>query len=112
MIPNTSSGPNMIASKPLLVISSVAEFYMNFNLSIIVLCVVLSSIFIIASPDTSSINGASTFINFCSLVFSTICSFGKMGKDLFSKLKQQSLEFITPSNSKIFLIPRTKSMFL
>ena len=79
----------MIVSKPLLAISSVAEFHMNSNLSIIVLCVVLSSILIIASPDISSINGASTFINFCSLGFSTIHSFGEMGKDLFRKLKQQ-----------------------
>ena len=93
MIPNTSSGPNMIVSKPLLIIASVAEFHMNFNLRIIVLCVVLSSILIIASPDISSINGASTFINFCFLGFSTIHSFGKIGKDLFRKLKQQSCEF-------------------
>ena len=77
MIPDTSSGPNMIVSKPLLVISSIAEFHMNFNLSIIVLCVDLSSILIIASPDISSINGASTFINFCSLGFSTIFHLGK-----------------------------------
>ena len=31
--------------------------------------------------------------------------------DLFKKLKQQLHEFITPSNSNIFLIPRTKSTF-
>ena len=111
MIPNTSSGPNMIVSKPLLVISSVAEFHLNFNLSIIVLYVVLSSILIIACPVILSINGVFTFIDFCSLGFSTISSFGKMDKDLFRKLKQQSHEFITPSNSNIFLIPRTKSMF-
>ena len=113
MIPSTTSGSNMILSKPLLVMPSVVEFHMNFNLSIIVLCVVLSSILIIASPDISSMNGASTFINFCSLGFSTICSFGKMGKESrfrfwFRMLRQQSHEFIRPSNSKIFLIPRTK----
>ena len=84
---------------------------MNFNLSIIVLCVLLSSILIIASPDISSINGAFTFINYCSLGFSTIHSFGKMATDLFRKLKQQSHEFITPSNSNIFLILRSKSTF-
>ena len=106
MIPNTSSGPNMIVSKPLLVISSVSEFQMNVNSSIIVLCVVLSSISIIASPDISSIHGASTFINFYSLGFNTICCFGKLGRDLFKKLK-----FMTPSNSNLFLIPKTKSMF-
>ena len=99
----------MIMSKPLLVLSSTDEFHMNFNLSITVLCVVLSSILIIAIPHISSINDASTYINFCCLVFSTIHSFWKMGKGLFRKLKQQSHEFITPSNLKIFLIPRSKS---
>ena len=97
MIPNTSSGPNIIVSKPLLVISHVVEFSMNINLSIIVLCVVLSSILIIASLDISAINGAYTFISFCSLGFNTIHSFEKMDKDLFRKLKQQAHEFITPS---------------
>ena len=101
----------MIVSKPLLVISSVAEFCMNFNLLIIVLCVVLSSILITASPDIFSINGTSTFINFYSLDFSTIHSFGKIGRDLFKKLKLHSDEFMIPSNSKIFLMPTTKSMF-
>ena len=38
-------------------------------------------------------------------------SFGKIGMDLFEKLKQQSHEFIIPSNSNIFLIPKTKSTF-
>ena len=33
-------------------------------------------------------NGASTFINFCSLDFNTMCSFGKNDIDLFKKLKQ------------------------
>ena len=51
-----------------------------------------------ANPDISSINGAFTFINFCSLGFKTMQSTGNMGKDLLKNLKQQSLEFITPSN--------------
>ena len=101
----------MIVSKPLLVTFNVAEFSVNFNLSIIVLCVVFPSTLIIANPDISSINGASTFINLCSFGFNTMCSFQKIGKDLFRKLKQQSCEFMTPSNSNIFLIPKTKSMF-
>ena len=71
----------------------------------------LSNILIMANPDISSINGASTFINFCSLGFTTMHSFGKKGIDLFKKLKQQSHEFITPYNSNIFLIPKTKSTF-
>ena len=84
---------------------------MNFNFNIIVLCVVLSSSLIIASLDILSMNGASTFIIFHSLGLSTIHSFGKIGRDLFKKLKQQSYKFMTPFNSKIFLISRTKSMY-
>ena len=99
----------MIVFIPLLAISSIAKFHMNFNFNIIVLHMVLSSILIIVSPDISSMNGASTFINFHSLGFSTIHSFRKTGRDLFKKLKQQSHEFMTPPNSKIFLKPTTKS---
>ena len=62
----------MIVSQPLLVVSNIAEFHMNSSLSIIVLCVVLSSTFIIANPDISSLNGASTFISFGSFGFCTI----------------------------------------
>ena len=75
----------MIVSKQLLVLSNVAEFCVNFNLSILVLCVFLSHSLIIANPDISSINGASTFINFCSFGFNTMHSFGKISKDLFKK---------------------------
>ena len=82
----------MIVSKPLLVISNIAEFHTTFKISIIVLCVFLSSTLIIANPDISYINGASTFINLCSFGFNTMHSFGKIGKDLFKKLKQQSHE--------------------
>ena len=101
----------MIVSKPLLVISKVAGFHMIFNLSIILLCVVLSGTLLIANPDMSSINDSSTFITFCSFGFNTMHSFGKIGKDLFKRLNQQSHEFMTPSNSNIFLIPRTRSTF-
>ena len=54
-------------------------------------------------------NGAVTLINFCSLGFIMTHSFGKMGRDLIRNLKQQSHEFITPSNSNTFLIPKTRS---
>ena len=84
---------------------------MNFNHDIIVLCVFLSSTLIIANPHISSLNCASTFINLCSFGFNSMSSFGKIGMDLFKKLKQQSHEFMTPSNSKIFLIPKTRSTF-
>ena len=85
---------------------------MNFNLNIIVVCAFSSNTFIMANPDISSINGASTFINLCSFGFITTCSFGKVDMDLFRKIKQQFHEFMTPSNSNIVLIPNTKSAFL
>ena len=56
-------------------------------------------------------NGAFTFINFCSFGIKIIQSFGNMGTDLFKNLKQQSLEFITPSIWNTFFIPKTKSTF-
>ena len=101
----------MIVSKPVLVMSNIAQFHINFDLSIIVLFVFLCSTLIIANPDISPINDDSTFINLCSFGFNTMCSFGKNSMDLFKNLKQQFYEFITPSNSNILLIPKTKSMF-
>ena len=65
----------------------------------------------IARPNILSINGAFPLINLCSLGFSTMHSFGKMGRDLFKNLKQQSHEFITP-NLNTFLIPNIRSTFL
>ena len=54
----------------------------------------MSRILIIAKPDISSINGAVTLINFCSLSFIMTHAFEKIGRDLFRNLKQQSYEFI------------------
>ena len=71
----------------------------------------LSNILIMMNPDISSINGVSTFINFCSIGLITMCSFGKNGTDLFQKLKQQSHELTMPSSSNTFLISKTKSTF-
>ena len=62
MIPYISFGSSMIVSRPLFVMSSIATFHMNFNFNIIKLCVVLSSVLIIARPGISSMNGASTLI--------------------------------------------------
>ena len=57
-------------------------------------------------------NGVSTFINLCSFDFNTIRALlEKSGMGVFKKLKQQSHGFITPSNSNIFLIPKTWSTF-
>ena len=65
-----------------------------------------------AKSEILSKNGASIFISFCSFGLNTISSFGNMGIDLFKKLKQHSYEFIIPSNSNAFLIPKTMSTFL
>ena len=67
----------MIVSKPFFVISNVATFHMNFNFSIIMLCIFLSSTLIMTNSVISSINGASTFINLYSFDFNTIYSFGQ-----------------------------------
>ena len=75
------------------------------------LCVFLSSTLIMANPKILSMNGAFTSINLFSFDFNTMHSSGEIGMDLFKKLKQQSHEFIAPSNSNIFLMPKTKSMF-
>ena len=75
------------------------------------LWVPLSKIFTMAIPEISPTNGALTFISFYSFGFNTRFFSGNMGTDLFKNLKQQSLEFITPSNLNTFFIPRTKSTF-
>ena len=91
-----------MVSKPLLAMSNVAGFHMNFSFNNMVLCVLPSNILIMASPDISSINGTFTLINFCPFGFNTVHSFGKMGTDLFKNFKPQSCEFITPSSSNVF----------
>ena len=72
-----SFGSNINVSKPLFVMYKIARFHVNFNLSIIEFCAFLSKTLIITNPDISSMNGVSTFINFYSIGFKTICSFGK-----------------------------------
>ena len=71
-----------------------------------------SNILTVASAEILSMNGAFTFISFCSLDFKIVQLSQNMGMDLFKNLKQQSLEFITPSNLNTFFMPKTKSMFL
>ena len=61
-----------------------------------------SNIFTIANLDISCRNGSLTFINFSSLGFRINLCPGKMGTDQFRNLKQQCLEFITPSNLNIY----------
>ena len=95
----------------LFTISNIVALCVNFDFSNMVLHVLPSSILIIAKPDISSMNRTFTLINFCSLGFRTMHSFRKMVRDLFRNLKQQSHEFITPSNFKHILIPNTRSTF-
>ena len=82
---------------------------MNFSFIILVACSFMSKIFTMAIPDSSSTKGASITTIFC--VFGAISAAvtGNNGIDLLRKLKQESHESITPSNSKIFFIPITKS---
>ena len=92
--------------------SSITIFYISLTFNIIALWIDLSNNFIIAKPEISSKNGASIFFSFCSFGFNIISSFRNKGIDLFKRLKQHSCEFITPSSSSTFLIPKTISMFL
>ena len=88
-----------------------ALFCINFNFNKRVLWVPPSNILTMANPEISSINGAFTFINFCSLDFKIVHFSGNMGTDLFKNLKQSSQEFITSSNLNTFFILKTKSTF-
>ena len=100
-----------MVSVPLFTISNIASFHVNFNFTNKVLWVPQSNILTIASPEISSMNGAFIFISFCSLGFKITQLSGNISTDLFKNLKQQSLEFITPSNLNMFFMPRTKSTF-
>ena len=62
-----------------------------------------------ANPEITSTNGASIYINFCSFGFKKYLLLRKESIDLFKKLKYDSHKFIMPSNSNIFLIPKSKS---
>ena len=104
-------GLNIMISMPLFTISNTAMFCVNFSFINTVLWVHPSNIFTVADPEILCINGAFTFIYFCSLGFKITQSSGNVGKDLFKNLKQQFLEFITPSNLNTFFIPKTKSTF-
>ena len=110
-IPIISFGLRIMVSFPAFFKSKTALLHVNFNFINGVLQVPLLIILIIANPEISSTNGALTFTNFCSSGFNIISFSGYIDTDLFENLNQQSLEFITPSNSKTFFIPRTRSTF-
>ena len=75
-----------------------------------VVCSFMSKIFTMAIPDSSSMKGASMMTIFCDVgMISTVVT-GKNGIDLLRKLKHESHESITASNSKMLFIPMTKSM--
>ena len=62
-----------------------------------------------AIPDSSSMKGASMMTILCDVgAISTVDS-RKNGIDLLRKLKHESHESTTPSNSKMFFIPITRS---
>ena len=62
-----------------------------------------------AIPDTSLMKGASMMTIFCDVGMISTVDTGKNGIDLLRKLKHESQKSITPSSSKIFFIPMTKS---
>ena len=110
-IPIISFGLRIMVSFPAFFISKTALLHVSFNFINRVLWVPPSIILIIANPEISSINGALTFTNFFSFGFNIISFSGYIGIDLFKNSNQQSLEFMTPSNSKMFFIPRSRSTF-
>ena len=59
--------------------------------------------------DSSLMKGASMMTIFCDVGAISTVDAGKNGIDLLRKLKHESHELITPSNSKMFFIPMTKS---
>ena len=69
----------------------------------------MSKIFTMAIPDISSIKGASMMTIFCDVGAISTVDTGKNGIHLLRKLKHESHKSITPSNSKMFFIPMTKS---
>ena len=91
--------------------SRIALLHVNFSFIDRALLVFSSMILIIAKPKISSANGALTFTHFFSSSFSNTSFSGYIGTDLFMYSNLQSLEFITPSNSNTFFIPKTRSIF-
>ena len=102
-MPIISFGSNITVCHVLFVTSSEAQFLMNFSFNTTEHCSSAVQHFTIASPDISSRNGASIFINCFSLGFSITCSFKKNGMDLFRNLKDESHMSITPSKLKYIL---------
>ena len=102
MIPIISVLPKVTVSHVLFVTFKAALFLMNFNFIMFVVCSLMSKIFTMAIPDNSSTKVASIITIFC--VFGAISTVvtGKNGIDLLRKLKHESLESITLSNSKMF----------
>ena len=110
-IPIISFRLRIMVSLPAFFMSKTALLHVNFSFINKVLLVFPSIILIIANPKISSTNGALTYTSFGSSGFN-ICSFsGYMGTDLLKNSNLQSLEFITPSNSNTFFIPKTQSTF-
>ena len=75
---------------------------MDFSFIMFVVYSFMSKIFTMAIPDNSFMKVASTITIFCDFGAISIVITGKNGIDLLRKLKHESPESITPSNSKIF----------
>ena len=108
-MPSICFGSNITIFWVLFVTSNDALFLTNFNFKTTVHCSLLSNIFTMARHKISSVNGTSIFMNFLSFGFSTTCSFEKNGIDQFRNLNIESCMSVTPSNSNIFFMPKTKS---
>ena len=78
---------------------------MNFNFIMFVVCSFMSKIFTMAIPDSSLMKGASMMTIFCDAGAISTVDTGKKGIDLLRKLKHESRESITTSNSKCFSFP-------
>ena len=77
-----------MVSVPLFLMSITAIFHVSFNFINRVVWVPPSNILTMANPEISSIKGAFTFTNFCSLGFKIVQFSGDIGMDLFKNLKQ------------------------
>ena len=96
-------------SFPIFLMSRIALLHVNFSFIDRVLLVFSSMILIIAKPKILSRNLALTFTSLFLSGFSITSFSGYIGTDLFKNSNLQSLEFITPSNSNTFFIPKTRS---
>ena len=105
MIPIISSGLDIMVFAPLLTMSNMALFHVNFNFIKRVLWVPPSKILTMVIPEISSTNGALTFISFCSFGFNILFISGNMGTDLFKNFETTVPRGYYTSNPNKYVIP-------